>query len=315
MKVDQHQRRALADALDLALRDAERIVDRRHEDAAHHVDDADLVALLRAGDQRAAARHAVRIVRGPQQARFEHDVVQDLFLVPDVIAGGHHVDAGFQDRVADLARHAEAARRIFRVGHHEVDLVALDQRPQRPDDEVAADLAKDVTDEEKRHRISIGMSISRPRRSSMRGTVMRSSPLASVALIPAASKAMRSGTARTNAPNVRSATWKAAPWAHLPRLTLLPGDDQHPTLDRHPHGPVRAGQVENHLDPLRPLDHVHRRHPAGRGFASEMDAGLMERLAEILRPIRQFGARSHDAAHDLTFGKTRGPFGCFRARS
>ena len=282
-------------------RDAERIVDRRHEDAAHHVDDADLVAVLRARDQRPAAGHAVRIVRGPQQPRLDRDVVQHLFLVPDVIAGRHHVDAGLEDGVADFARHAEAARRIFRVGHDEVDLVAFDQRPQRPHDEVAADLAKDVTDEEKRHRISIGMSISRPRRSSMRGTKMRNSPLASLALIPAASKAMRSGTARTNAPNVRSATWKAAPWAHLPRLTLLPGDDQHAALDRHPHGPARARQVENHLDPLRPLDDIHRRHPPAGRFPPERHASLAESLTEILCPIRQFGARSHDAAHDLTF--------------
>ena len=35
-----------------------------------------------------------RVVRGAEQARLARDVGDDLALVEDVIAGGHHVDAG-----------------------------------------------------------------------------------------------------------------------------------------------------------------------------------------------------------------------------
>ena len=80
----------------------------------------------------AVAGHAGRIVGGAEQPRLGADVVERFFLVPDVIAGRHHVDAPVEELIADLAGDAEAGRRVLGVGDDEVDLMVIDQpRPGR----------------------------------------------------------------------------------------------------------------------------------------------------------------------------------------
>ena len=79
------------------------------------------------------------------------DVVERFLLVPDVIAGRHHVDAPVEQLVADLARDAEAGRRIFGVGDDEVDGVVVDEGAEALPDELAAGAPDDVADEEDAH--------------------------------------------------------------------------------------------------------------------------------------------------------------------
>ena len=52
-------------------------------------------------------------------------VVDDLALVPDVIAGGEDVDAEVEKLVDDLRSDAEAAGGVFAVGDNQVDAVLL----------------------------------------------------------------------------------------------------------------------------------------------------------------------------------------------
>ena len=95
-----------------------------HEDAAHQVEHADRFAGARPADIAAAARRAGREVARPQQLRLARDVVEDFLLVPHMIAGGHHVDAVAEDRVGDVAGHAEAGGGVLDVGDDEVDALA-----------------------------------------------------------------------------------------------------------------------------------------------------------------------------------------------
>ena len=141
--------RALARSASISRSDdRERIVERRHEDAAHHVDHADRLAGAGASEIAAAARHAGGEVGRAQQLRLPRDVVEDFLLVPDVIAGGHHVDAVAEDRVGDVAGDAESGGGVLDVGDDEVDGVPLDERGEAAPGDLAPRLAEDVADEQ-----------------------------------------------------------------------------------------------------------------------------------------------------------------------
>ena len=89
-------------------------------------------AVARLRHVRSAARHAGGVVRRPEQPRLGGDVVERFLLVPDVIARRHHVDAPFEQRVADVARDAEPGGRVLRVRNREIDVVVLDERGAVP---------------------------------------------------------------------------------------------------------------------------------------------------------------------------------------
>src|SRR5205823_8465019 len=95
-------------------------------------------AITAAGDVAAVARTAGGIVGGPQQPRLRADVVERLLLVPDVIARRHHVDAPFENLVADLARDAEAGRRVLDIRDDDVDCVVFRYRRQAAPHQLAA---------------------------------------------------------------------------------------------------------------------------------------------------------------------------------
>ena len=121
-----------AQGLDLAQGERERVVERGHEDAAHQVQHADGLAGARASDEAAAARHAGGEVGGPQQLRLPRDVVEHFLLVPDVVAGGHHVHAVAEDRIGHVAGDAKAGGGVLDVGDDEVDAVAARPAPGSP---------------------------------------------------------------------------------------------------------------------------------------------------------------------------------------
>ena len=140
--------RPLAHRFDFAKDHGERVVDVEHEDAAHDVDHTDRAAVRRARQVAAVARDAGGVVGRPEEPRLDADVVERFFLVPDVVAGRHHVDAPSQELIADLAGDAEAGRRVFGVGDDDVDLMVVDERGQTALDELASRPPDDVADEE-----------------------------------------------------------------------------------------------------------------------------------------------------------------------
>ncbi len=151
VKVHEHDRRAgRANARELLVDGDERVVERRHEDAAHHVDDADRDAVA-FPDVRAGTGRAGRIVRRSDEPRLAVDEVHHLALVPDVIARRHHVDAGAEQFVADLARNTGAAGGVFAVGQDQVDVVGAHESGQAALHQLPARPGHDVADEQQLH--------------------------------------------------------------------------------------------------------------------------------------------------------------------
>src|SRR5438128_2632420 len=118
---------------------------RSHEDAPHQVHDGDLVGTALDGDVAHAGR-ARGEVRGTEEEVLLDDVLDDLLLVPDVVARGHHVDTGVEDPPGDRWRHAEAARGVLDIHHAEVDRVLSAELREDFRDRGPARLAVDVPD-------------------------------------------------------------------------------------------------------------------------------------------------------------------------
>jgi hypothetical protein len=174
VEVDEDDARLLPDGLNFRLEDAERIVNGRHEDTSHGVDDRDRHTATRPRDVHAAARRARRHVHRPEEPRLFVKVRQDFLLVPDVVAAGHHVHAVLEEVVGDVRRDAEPGRRVLDVGDHQIDLLMRDQRGEASAHQLPSRLADDVADEqEANHPGDTGTMMTWPRRSAMRGTMTR----------------------------------------------------------------------------------------------------------------------------------------------
>src|SRR5687767_6922063 len=214
MEVDEDDRRVALHRFDLTQHDRERIVERGHEDAAHDVDDSNGDAVARADDHRAFARRAGGEVGGPDQPRLGREVRIDLLLVPHVIAGGHRGNAVAGEIFGEIRRDAEARGGILDVGDDEVGLMMRDETGQPAANQLAAGTPADVANEQQLHGTRVtftGMSV--PRRSSIRGTMMRSRPPESSARALAALTGVSSRSARAKRPKLRSARWKRASFA------------------------------------------------------------------------------------------------------
>ena len=211
VNVDEDHLRALVlDAGDLAIRGAEGVVDGVEKHAAHDVDDTDLHAAAGERDERAVPWCALRIVGGTNHPRLVHDELQRLALVPHVIAGRDHVNAGPEDLVGVIARDAIAAGGILAIGNHQVHAVRRREGLQVLAQQVASGPRDDVTNEEQLHSaavgalVSIGITMPWPRRSSRRGSTTRNSPCDNRARAWSASTAPPMRTARANRPKSRS---------------------------------------------------------------------------------------------------------------
>ena len=121
------------DLLEQFVGKAKRVVVVGHEHAALKVDDAIGDTAARVALVPAEARRSRRIVCRPQDAPGQRrlisvgrvHVVDDLALVPDVIAGGDDINAEFEQLFGYLRCDAEAAGGVFAVGDGEVDAVLL----------------------------------------------------------------------------------------------------------------------------------------------------------------------------------------------
>ena len=128
----------------------ERIVERRHERAAREVHDADVLRLERIAAP-ALARRIARVVRGTNQERLLVDELEDIFLVPDMVARRHDVCAALIELVERLAREALACRRVFAVHDDDIDAALRAELRRILSERPAAVVADDVTDEHDFH--------------------------------------------------------------------------------------------------------------------------------------------------------------------
>ena len=78
-------------------------------------------------------------------------VFEDLFFVPDVIAGGDDMGSEVEEFVGDRGREAEAAGGIFAVDNEEINGVGFKNVREVFADDVAAGGAEDIADKEDIH--------------------------------------------------------------------------------------------------------------------------------------------------------------------
>src|SRR5579885_1242390 len=105
-----------------------------------------------------ASRNGRRIIRRTQHAaggaavlHSRIEIVVDLLLVPNMIAGGEHVGAQFEKFLADRRGDAKAPGRIFDVDNQELDAVGLDKMMKMLAHDLAPRAAEHVADEENPH--------------------------------------------------------------------------------------------------------------------------------------------------------------------
>ena len=98
-----------------------------HEDAAHGVDDRDLVAAIGVVDEPAPTGRLVGVVDRPQDGAIRVEVLVDLALVPDVVAAGDHVDAAAQQLLGQARGETGTGRDVLAVRDHEVDVPLMPQ--------------------------------------------------------------------------------------------------------------------------------------------------------------------------------------------
>ena len=130
---------------------AERAIGGRHVDAALQIDHGAIDAAAACDTYRTPLPGAFGVVGGTQQARLPRQVIEDLALVPDVIAGGQHVEPEREEVLGDRRRNAEAAGRILGIGDRQVDVIRRDDVLQVIGDDAAAGRSEDVADEENVH--------------------------------------------------------------------------------------------------------------------------------------------------------------------
>ena len=128
---------------ELALDGGERIVERIHEDAPHHIDDEEPRATLALDHRRATARGACGKIDRADQARLAFDEHERLALVEGVVAERHRVDADGEEVFENRLGEAEAAGGVLAVDDDEIEPPAgakqrnlFEQRdaPRPPDD-------------------------------------------------------------------------------------------------------------------------------------------------------------------------------------
>ena len=111
---------------------------------------------MRSSLKNAVAGEAGREVGGAQNAaraflavgRRGGEIVEELALVPDVIAGGHAIGAEVEEVFGDVGGHAESAGGVFDIHDEQVDLVCFAHVADVFADDFASCAAEDVADEE-----------------------------------------------------------------------------------------------------------------------------------------------------------------------
>src|SRR6185369_539918 len=131
-----------------------RIVRGWHEYTPHHIEHCDF-RVLHFPDPVSTARRVGRIVCRTNEARLFADVFNRFFLIKDVIAGGHHVDAGRKQLFAQGGCDGKTASEIFGVHDGEIDVVLLAQVLDTLEHSNAPGLSNDISNHEDFHKTRI----------------------------------------------------------------------------------------------------------------------------------------------------------------
>ena len=73
------------------------------------------------------ARCPGREIFRPENPRFFIEMGNDIALVPDMVAGGDHIDADAIEFIADFRRDTEPAGRVFTIHDDEIEVIAFAQ--------------------------------------------------------------------------------------------------------------------------------------------------------------------------------------------
>jgi len=137
---------------------AEGVVATGHEDAALEVHDGVGLAGGQLALVEAEAGSADGVVGGAKDAAAarvgvdgDGHVFEDLFFVPDVVAGGDDVGSEIEELFCDGGCETEAAGGVFAVDDEEIDVVGFKYVGQVFADDVAAGGAKDIADKKDIH--------------------------------------------------------------------------------------------------------------------------------------------------------------------
>ena len=148
VEVDEADRRqGLGGLVEQPVGLRERVVDLLHVGAALEVDDRELVAVERVIDAPSATRDAVgAVVERSQDALALVEVLVDLALVPDVVAGRDDVDARIEQRLGRGSGEPHPAGDVLAIGGDEVDAPLVADARQDVLDRHAPGLPDDVPD-------------------------------------------------------------------------------------------------------------------------------------------------------------------------
>jgi hypothetical protein len=153
MDIDDHGIAAVADRAGRKLLGdgRKRIVERLHKEHAEHADHQDARAVPCRVDVGAAPRRAGRVVERTQEALLARREDQRLALIPNVVAGGHAVGPGIDDRLEGLLGDAKATGGVLAVHHDEIEAVPLDQSWKEIRDDDATGASHDIAQKEQLH--------------------------------------------------------------------------------------------------------------------------------------------------------------------
>src|SRR5258705_12856887 len=135
---------------------AERIVRRRHERATDRVHDEDIF-----DHDKAATRIARREVDGPDREWKELDVVEELALIPDVVAVRDDIRAVGVELARDVQRESRPTGGVLAIHDREIDLVLDSDLRQQRLDRISPWATHDVADKKNPH--GLGMRRARTR--------------------------------------------------------------------------------------------------------------------------------------------------------
>ena len=149
MEVDHDGIRSLPQrtGFEFAVDDRERIVERRHEDAADGIDHQRALAVLGVDQRCTAARRALRKIRRANEARRALDEHQRLALVPGMVAERDRVGADIEKFLVDRLGDAEAAGGVLAIDDDEIERPIADEAGQMLRENRAPGPADHVTDE------------------------------------------------------------------------------------------------------------------------------------------------------------------------
>src|ERR1700683_4297081 len=95
------------------------------------------------------SQHAAR---GAVSIAFHHlKIIDDLALVPDVVAGSDYIDIQLEEFFGERGRYAEAGGGVFAVGDDEIDEVIAHDSRQAIFHNDSSGPSKDVTNKENAH--------------------------------------------------------------------------------------------------------------------------------------------------------------------